>query len=294
MKRALERNRTMMAGRRIFSLMLGLAVIIAASPSARAEALSVALEGPARPGGLMTGRVPAGSTARFDAGAVAVGPSGALLLGIAPDAGQSATLVVVAPDGTETRTPLRIAPRDYDVQRIDGLPPRKVSPSAADMARIREEGALIKAAKARFSPAEFFDKAFIWPAEGPVTGVYGSRRILNGQPRRPHWGIDIAAPAGTPVRAPAAGTVAVAHKDMFFTGGTVILDHGHGLTTVYSHLQDVLVVEGAIAARGTLIGTVGATGRATGAHLDWRMNLFDTPLDPALVTPGRPDDPPPS
>jgi murein DD-endopeptidase MepM/ murein hydrolase activator NlpD len=130
-----------------------------------------------------------------------------------------------------------------------------------------------------------FDSGFIWPAQGRISGVYGSQRILNGKPRRPHYGVDIAAPVGTPVKAAAAGIVRIADRDMYYTGGTVLIDHGYGLNSVYSHLARVTAKEGERVKQGAVIGTLGATGRATGAHLDWRVNLFLTRLDPALLVP---------
>ena len=135
----------------------------------------------------------------------------------------------------------------------------------------------------RDTDAAWFARGFRWPLVGTVTGVYGSQRILNGEPRRPHYGIDIAAPAGTAVVAPAPGIVALAEPDLFLTGGTVMIDHGHGLTSVYLHLASLSVAEGEQVAQGDALGTVGATGRATGPHLDWRVNWFGTRLDPALL-----------
>jgi murein DD-endopeptidase MepM/ murein hydrolase activator NlpD len=162
-----------------------------------------------------------------------------------------------------------------------------VTPSEADLARIRADAAKVAAARAIDRPEPPFESGYAWPARGIITGVYGSQRILNGEPRRPHFGIDIAAPTGTPVTAAADGVVAMA-DDLYFTGGTVILNHGYGLTTTYSHMQDVWVVEGQALRQGEPLGTVGATGRATGAHLDWRVNWFDQRLDPALLVPPMP------
>ncbi len=133
-----------------------------------------------------------------------------------------------------------------------------------------------------------FESGFTWPAVGPISGVFGSQRVLNGEPKRPHFGVDIAAAPGTPVMAPADGVVAIAHPDMYYTGGTVLIDHGHGLTSVYSHLREVSVKEGARLRQGDNIGRIGATGRATGPHLDWRINWFDQRLDPALLVPPMP------
>jgi murein DD-endopeptidase MepM/ murein hydrolase activator NlpD len=157
-----------------------------------------------------------------------------------------------------------------------------VTPDEATLARIADERKAVETARAVDSAEPFFDEGFAWPAIGPVSGVYGSQRILNGELRQPHFGVDVAAPAGTPVGAAAAGTVTLA-QDLYFTGNTVIIDHGYGVSTTYSHLKKMLVAVGDKLNQHQQIGEVGATGRATGAHLDWRLNLFEVRLDPALV-----------
>jgi len=156
------------------------------------------------------------------------------------------------------------------------------------LARIRAENARIAEARAVDRAEPMYESGFVWPAVGPISGVFGSQRVLNGEPRRPHYGVDVAAPPGTPVTAPADGVVAIAHPDMYYTGGTVLIDHGHGLTSVYSHLKEVWAKEGALLRQGDPIGSIGATGRATGPHLDWRINWFDQRLDPALLVPPMP------
>ena len=169
------------------------------------------------------------------------------------------------------------------MQRIDGLPEKMVTPPKEVLQRIRAENARIAAVRARDRAAADFATGFAWPVTGAITGVYGSQRVLNGKPRQPHYGIDIAAPAGTPVRAPADGVVTLAETGMYFTGGTVILDHGHGLTSAFLHLSKLEAGEGEAVERGEVIARVGATGRVTGAHLDWRVNWFDARLDPKLL-----------
>ncbi|MDP7546581.1 MAG: M23 family metallopeptidase, partial [Alphaproteobacteria bacterium] len=136
---------------------------------------------------------------------------------------------------------------------------------------------------AKDSPTPWHESGFLWPLRGRISGVYGSQRILNGQPRRPHFGLDIAAKRGSPVHASTDGMVALAESDLYYTGGTVMLDHGHGLTSVYSHMQSVTVKAGQLVRQGEQIGTLGTTGRATGPHLDWRLNWFKQRLDPALL-----------
>ncbi len=148
---------------------------------------------------------------------------------------------------------------------------------------------MIAEARARDTPEALFAGGFVWPAIGPISGVYGSRRVLNGEPKRPHYGVDVAAPEGSPVVAPADGIVALAEDDLYYTGGTVMLDHGHGLTSVFLHMSEVAAPLGARVRQGELIGRIGATGRVTGAHLDWRINLFTTRLDPALLVGPMPE-----
>ena len=179
----------------------------------------------------------------------------------------------------------KVSKRKFKIQRIDGLPKRKVSPNEEDMKRIRKEGKLISIAKRENSDLSFFFKNFIRPVDGITTGVYGSQRVLNGKPRRPHYGIDIAAPKGTKVKNSNAGKVILSNNDLFFTGGTIIIDHGHGLISIYSHLEDLYVKEGDFVERGEIIATVGSTGRSTGPHLDFRLYCRSIPVDPDLIIP---------
>ncbi len=232
---------------------------------------------------LIIGRTEPGATVTIDGSAVRVSDDGVFLLGFGRDAPSKARLSAEFPDGSRTHRDLRVAQRSYDVQRVDGLPPGKVSPSEEDMVRIRRDIALVKKARARDDPREDFLEGFQWPVKGRISGVYGSQRVLNGKPRRPHFGVDVAAPVGAIVRAPADGVVTLAHDDMFFSGGTLIVDHGHGLSSSFLHLSAILVKEGDRIRQGDPIAKVGATGRVSGPHLDWRMNLFGNRLDPQLL-----------
>jgi len=177
----------------------------------------------------------------------------------------------------------KILKRKYDIQKIDGLPENMVTPNEEELKRIERDNELIRQAKETDSNLSFFFNSFEKPLEGTLTGVYGSRRILNGQPRTPHFGIDISAPNGTPVKSSNDGIVKLSEKDLYFTGGTILIDHGHGVSTVYSHLGEVLVKKDALVHKGQVIGKVGATGRVTGPHLDFRINWFDIRIDPRLV-----------
>lgn len=248
-----------------------------------ASGLAMELEGPLQQGGLVKGWTEPGARVFFDGRQVEVSEEGLFLIGFGRDAKPRSTLKMIAPDGSSKILELKIAQRHYQIQRIEGLPPRKVTPRAEDLARIHKEAILVAKARERSDPRTDFLSGFIWPVQGEITGVYGSQRILNGKPRRPHYGIDIAAPRGTIVQAPAGGTVTLAYPDMFFSGGTLIIDHGHGLSSTFLHLSRILVSQGEQVEQGDPIAEVGATGRVTGAHLDWRINLFQTRLDPQLL-----------
>lgn len=248
-----------------------------------AAAHPLELEGDFVQGGLVRGRVPAGSEVRFAGRKLRVDHAGRFLLGFDRDEATGARLVVRYPDGSQAQRELEIARRDYEIQRIDGLPPRQVSPSAEDLVKIRADARLIEAAKRRDSADPGVAQAFVWPVTGPLSGVYGSQRVLNGEPRRPHRGVDVAAPAGTPIGAMAEGVVSLAEPGMYFTGGTVMIDHGHGLHSIYAHMSEVRVAPGQRVGPGEPIGAVGATGRVTGPHLHWGVFWFERALDPALL-----------
>ena len=268
-----------------------LRVIVGLTIAALCWPFSVAaltLDGKLVQGGMAIGRVEPGSTVHFQGKVIRVSPHGLFVIGFSRDAPPEMSIDLRRPGGTVERHPIQIKARTWQVQRIDGLPPRTVSPSPEDLARIGQEAALIQQARERDDPRTDFSQAFIWPVTGRISGVFGSQRILNGQPRRPHYGVDIAAPTGTPIRAPADGRVTLAHDDLFFSGGTLILDHGHGLSTVYMHLHKILVKTGDRVQQGDLIAQVGATGRVTGPHLHWGMNWFETHLDPSLLVPPMP------
>ena len=177
----------------------------------------------------------------------------------------------------------KVLKRKYNIQRIDGLEESKVTPPESVYKRIKKENNKIGEARAINSDLPFFKNQFIMPVEGIISGVYGSQRILNGKPRWPHYGIDIAAKKGTMIKSSGSGVVTMAEDDLYYTGGTIIMDHGHGISTIYSHLETVLVSVGDKINKGDLIGTVGSTGRSTGPHLDFRVNWFQTRLDPMSI-----------
>lgn len=247
------------------------------------------LQGDAIQGGLIFGQAPPGSHVILDGEAVMITGEGRFVIGFDRDETGVRTLVIEAP-GLPTQTEeLAVQPREYDIERVDGLPPRTVTPDPAAAERIRQEAAMVASARARRDSRADFVEPFAWPAKGRISGVYGSQRILNGEPRRPHYGLDIAAPTGTPVFAPADGVVTLAHEDMYFSGGTLILDHGHGLSSSFLHLSEILVEAGTPVQQGDLIARIGSSGRASGPHLDWRMNWLDRRVDPQRLVSGSPE-----
>ena len=247
------------------------------------------LAGEAIQGGLMVGNTTPGSRVWQDDQPLRVSPQGEFLLGFTRDAPATSVLRIDLPNGEAVNETLQVAEREYRIQRIDGLPESKVTPrSPEDLARIRRDAVAVKKARARDDDRQDFLSGFTWPVLGPITGVYGSQRVLNGEPRRPHFGVDVAAPVGTPVRAPAPGIVTLAEPDMFFSGGTLIIDHGHQLTSSFLHLHKLHAAVGQRVEPGDIVAEVGATGRVTGAHLDWRMNLRDRRIDPELLVPPMP------
>lgn len=250
---------------------------------APAQAATLELEGPLSQGGLIIGKVDPGAKVSLDGAPVRVSPDGDFVLGFGREAAPEARLVVRHADGSRSERRLEIAQREYEVQRIDGLPPKQVTPPKEVWERIKAERAMIQEARKRLSAEPWFRQGFAWPATGIVSGVYGSQRILNGTARQPHSGVDVAAPAGTPVSAAAPGTVSLVRQDMYYTGKTVMLDHGHGVSSIYIHMSEILVAEGERVARGQPIGKIGMSGRATGPHLHWGVYLGGVALDPALL-----------
>ena len=192
-------------------------------------------------------------------------------------------LITKISNGKKEKIVKKVFKRKYKIQKIDGLPENKVTPPEEVYKRIKKENNAIGEARAINSDLTYFKNKFIMPLDGIITGVYGSQRILNGKPKWPHYGIDIAAKQGTHIKSSADGIVTMAEDDLYYTGGTVIMDHGHGISTIYSHLENVLVSVGDKINQGDIIGTVGSTGRSTGPHLDFRVNWFQTRLDPMSV-----------
>lgn len=244
-------------------------------------------------GALVVGQTTPGYQVEFNGQALQVSANGYFTFGIGRDETAVQELIVSAPRSAqqEDSSPLvhqfEVTEREFNIQRIDGLPQQTVTPDPQAQARIRDENRQIAQARQVRSDLTYFTGPYRWPAEGRISGVYGSQRILNGEPRAPHWGIDIAAPTGTAVYAPIGGIVVLAHADMLMSGGTLIVDHGHGVFSSFLHLHRILVSEGEHLKQGDPIAEIGATGRATGPHLDWRMNWESTRVDPQLLLPAR-------
>lgn len=229
------------------------------------------------------GRAAPGARVTLDGTAVPVDGAGRFVLGFGRDAAATADLKVLGPSRTVARVVLDVKPREWPVQRIDGLPQEKVTPPAALLARIAADAKAVTVARERRRPTADFLGGFVLPVQGRVSGVFGSQRILNGEAKAPHSGLDLAAPVGTPVHAAADGVVSLVHPDMFYTGETVMIDHGLGLQTVYAHMSRIDVKPGQRVRQGATIGAVGATGRATGPHLHWGASWLDRRLDPQAL-----------
>ena len=213
---------------------------------------------------------------------VKVSKDGYFVFGIDRDRKFNLTITKIL-NGKQEKIIKKVLKRKYNIQRIDGLEESKVTPPESVYKRIKEENNKIGKARSMNSDLLFFKNQFIMPVKGIISGVYGSQRILNGKPRWPHYGIDIAAKKGTMIKSSGSGIVTMAEDDLYYTGGTIIMDHGHGISTIYSHLETVLVSVNDKINKGDIIGTVGSTGRSTGPHLDFRVNWFQTRLDPMSV-----------
>jgi len=233
-------------------------------------------------GHFILGKTDPGSKIIIDKKEIKVSQDGYFVFGIDRDR-KFDILITKIKNSKKEKITKKIFKRKYKIQKIDGLPENKVTPPESVYKRIKKENNAIGEARAINSDLNYFKNKFIMPVDGIITGVYGSQRILNGKPKWPHYGIDIAAEQGTHIRSSGNGIVTMAEDDLYYTGGTIIMDHGHGISTIYSHLENVLVSVGDKINQGDIIGTVGSTGRSTGPHLDFRINWFQTRLDPMTV-----------
>ena len=243
---------------------------------------SIEFKGKFIQGHFILGKTESKSKIIIDKKEVNVSDNGYFVFGIDRDRKYDLIITKII-DGKKQKIIKKVLKRKYNIQRIDGLPENKVTPPESVYKRIKKENYKIGEARAINSSLLFFKNNFIMPVNGIISGVYGSQRILNGKPKWPHYGIDIAAKKGTKIMSSASGVVTMAEKDLYYTGGTIIMDHGHGISTIYSHLEKLEVKVGDKVKQGEIIGTVGSTGRSTGPHLDFRINWFQTRLDPMSV-----------
>ncbi len=234
-------------------------------------------------GALVIGKVPAGSQVRHAGRSLRVSNYGTVVFGVGRDEAGPLQVQVRLADGREETHAIAVTRRDWPVERVNGVPPKTVNPPPAIAERIKREQAQVTAARTRDDERTDFAQSFIWPVQGRISGHFGNARVYNGQPGAGHSGMDIAAANGTPVKAPAAGVVTFANPDLYLTGGTLLLDHGFGISSNFLHLSRIDVKVGDRIEQGQVIGAVGATGRATGPHLHWGMNWFDVRIDPLLV-----------
>jgi len=246
------------------------------------NAFAVEFKGKFLQGHFIIGITDPGSKIIVDKKEVKVSEDGYFVFGIDRDRKFDVTITKIT-NGKKKKIIKKVLKRKYNIQRIDGLEESKVTPPEEVYQRIKSENNKIGEARAINSDLTFFKDQFIIPVKGIISGVYGSQRILNGKPKWPHYGIDIAAKQGTKIKSSGTGVVTMAENDLYYTGGTVIMDHGHGISTIYSHLETVIVSVGDKINQGDIIGTVGSTGRSTGPHLDFRVNWFQTRLDPMSV-----------
>lgn len=246
------------------------------------SAVAVEFSGEWQQGALIIGRVSPGEQVEFQGHKLRLSAEGQFVFGLGRDA-VSPAVVTLIKQGKRESLSFAVKARDYDIQRVEGVPQQTVEPSPEQAERTKREAALVAAARKNDSALAAFAETFQWPVSGPISGVYGSQRVYNGVPKTPHYGVDIARPTGTPVRAPAGGVVTLAHPDMFLSGGTLIIDHGQGVFSTFIHLSKILVKKGDAIVQGQEIGKVGQTGRASGPHLHWAMNWFEVRTDPQLL-----------
>ncbi|HEY9254034.1 MAG TPA: M23 family metallopeptidase [Stenotrophomonas sp.] len=270
--------------RGVFSAIAALAFLLGAKGAAAQTGDGrVVFPSSASQGALVIGKVPPGSRVDYAGRQLRVSGYGSVVFGIGRDEAGPLQLQVTNADGSVERTSITVTPRQWPTERINGVPPKTVNPPPEIAARIQREQAQVTAARERDDPRPDFAQPFAWPVQGRISGRFGNARVYNGQPGAGHSGMDIAVPTGTPVKAPAAGVITFAAPDLYLTGGTILLDHGFGVSSNFLHLSRIDVKVGERVQQGQVIGAVGATGRATGPHLHWGMNWFDVRIDPLLV-----------
>ncbi|MFD2166751.1 M23 family metallopeptidase [Thalassotalea euphylliae] len=244
---------------------------------------TLSLEGEFIQGGLVVGKTKATDKVYLNETPLKVSKDGRFAFGFGRDDSKTYTLKVIDKNGNENTKKITPKKREYKIQRINGIKKSIMNPNPKNVARAKKDSKQVREARTTDSDLTYFSTGFIKPIDGVVTGVYGSQRVYNDVPKTPHFGIDYAGKQGDPVKAPASGKIVLNVPDMFYSGGTMIIDHGHGITSTFLHLSDSYVKVGDIVKQGDVVAAVGSTGRSTGPHLDWRVNWFQTRLDPALA-----------
>ena len=272
--KGLEKDRLVM-----FKTLIATALVASASFSA----MALELKGHLTQGGLVTGKLENAKSVSLDGKSLKLSPNGDFVFGFGRDADTTHTLKWVDNNGKSHLQSIAITKREYKIDKITGVAKKYVSPPKEVSARISREAVAVRKAREVDSDLLYFLDPVLKPAEGRISGVYGSQRYFNGEPRRPHFGLDIANKTGSPVYAPISGTVVYAEPDLYYSGGTLIIDHGHGITSTYIHLSKLNVKVGDTITQGNKVAEIGATGRVTGPHLDWRFNWKGERLDPALL-----------
>jgi len=264
----------------ILSSLIATSAFFANIDLAQAE---IILSGEAKQGGLLVGKTQPGNKVTLNDRELAISAQGDYVFGFGRDDDNQYRLVITGSNGKSESKSITPEKRSYNIQRIEGIPQRIMKPDPKAVARAKKDNKQIAAARKIASDLTAFSQGFIAPIDGKITGVYGSQRVFNGEPKRPHFGLDYAGKTGDPVKAPASGKVLLWVPDMFYSGGTMIIDHGQGVSSTFLHLSQSYVKVGDIVQQGQVVAAVGASGRATGPHLDWRINWFNVRIDPAYV-----------
>ncbi len=258
------------------------------APLMAAQPLSTSrtsLEGKMAQGALVRGTTEPGSEISLDGKPLRVNKAGQFAFGFERDATPEHQLAIRYPDGNTEELSLKVIAQDYRISRLTGISKKIMEPNPDDVARAKKDSQMVREARDTDSDLDAFAGKFIWPVTGRISGVYGSQRVYNGVAGNPHYGVDVARPTGTVVVAPADGVITLAVPDMFYSGGTMIIDHGLGVSSSFLHLSKLYVTPGTKVKQGQKVAEIGATGRVTGPHLDWRLNWYQMRLDPQTVVP---------
>ncbi|MCL1068344.1 M23 family metallopeptidase [Shewanella olleyana] len=266
-------------------IILTLSSMLALSLCSFSAVAQINLQGKFEQGALVRGTVPAGSVVKLNGEAIGVTAKGQFAFGFEREAKAEQMLEVVYPDGLTELKPLKVEAKEYKIDRLTGISKKIMKPNPAAQERAAKDAKQTRAARNTFSEQTAFMQDFIWPVTGRISGVYGSQRVYNGKPGSPHYGVDVARPTGTVVVSPVDGVITLAEPDMFYSGGTLIIDHGYGINSTFLHLSKLYAKVGDVVKQGQDLAEIGATGRVTGPHLDWRVNWYQMRLDPVTLVP---------